>query len=111
LVSFFLNLLSFGSGICGKSGEREDITEGDLVNTSSPRTKPLDGLSVGVSDAANFDLGSRCVRSSLAGFFLDFACDDAPSMSSSALAFSGSPLAMAELEVCCEMDRGTLDLS
>lgn len=32
-------------------------------------------------------------------------------MSSSSAALPGKPLAMAEFDVCCDMDRGSFDLS
>lgn len=64
-------------------------------------------------------VGRRCVKSSLGGFFL--SVQGAPaggdgagrgeSMFSSSNALFGGPFAMAELDVCCEMDSGSFVLS
>jgi hypothetical protein len=57
-------------------------------------------------------IGFNRLRSNLAGFFLFLAmAARALSMSSTRSAFVGSPLAMADAEVCCEIARGILDLS
>jgi hypothetical protein len=58
---------------------------------------------------------SKAERSSFEGFFHAFfgwtVSVNSPSMSSSAMAFAGRPLAMAEFDVCCEMESGRLALS
>lgn len=58
------------------------------------------------------DFGSKDDKSSLLGFFF-FSLYPAlvPSMSSMAWALEGTPLAMAEFEVCCEIESGSFDLS
>jgi hypothetical protein len=60
-------------------------------------------------------LCSKADRSNLEGFFRAFFGWDgslnSPSMSSNAWAFEGRPLAIAEFEVCCDIDSGSLALS
>lgn len=51
------------------------------------------------------------MKSSLAGFFFRLGEDCVPSMSRIEFAFAGRPLAIADEEVCCDMERGTRDLS
>lgn len=82
----------------------EDMRDGDLVIRSGPRIMlPLRlSLEKGFRDDAAA-LGRRCVRSSLDDFLLfsGFGGGAASaSISNSCMALFGSPLAMAELEVC-----------
>ena len=90
-------------------GETDSI-EGDLVIISGPRTMRFSSCGLLLEDLCR---GRRCERSSMAGFFFFVSCGDSavPSMSSSALAFDGRPFAIAELEVCWEIERGSFDLS
>jgi len=59
-------------------------------------------------------LGNKYERSSRLGFFFAFAfagADRVPSTSRMELAFRGKPLAIAEADVCWDIDKGSLDLS
>jgi hypothetical protein len=91
------------------------MIEGEVDVMSSPTTKPLCELPDGVLGDMCRDelgLGESKDRSSPAGFFfLGLEGAREPSMSRSALALPGKPLAMAEFDVCCEMDNGSFDLS
>jgi hypothetical protein len=90
-----------------------EASDGDLMTKSRPKIvvvrpppppPPLDdGL-----------LESRVERSNLGTpttLLLGLVFDLDPSMSSIVLAFGGSPLAIADADVCCDTDSGTLDLS
>jgi len=58
-------------------------------------------------------LGSKVEMSSLGTIprFFGLGLDLDPSMSSIVLALGGRPFAIADADVCCDIDRGTLDLS
>jgi hypothetical protein len=114
LVSFFLMFLSTRCNIGGgvASGD-SDMIEGDFVIMSGPKTSPCPLAASGLRCFGDLvlDLGSSPDKSSLAGFFFFPLGSDVPSMSSKACAFAGRPFAMAEFEVCWEIERGSLDLS
>lgn len=117
LVSFLRGFFSgFGSESDGETAEDKDTTEGDRVIESGPNTKlPLRAS----LESAFLDgvpaVGRRCVKSSLVGFFLSVfggsGAGRGESMSSSSCALFGRPFAMAEFDVCCDMDSGSLVLS
>lgn len=93
-------------GVCD-GDEMCDMKDGDLVTYSLPsRWSPC------VFDCQR-RLGFKIDRSNLAGFFfLLVGPASVPSISSREWALLlGRPLAIAEFDVCCEMDSGTLERS
>lgn len=106
-----------GSKAEGDTAGGVDMTEGDLVNRSDPNTKFILSLPFweNLDSREDAEGDSRCDKSSLLGFFLcivgGLGAGRGQVMSSTSAALPGNPLAMAELDVCWDIERGSFDLS
>ena len=80
------------------------MTDGDLADSG-------ESIEFWLWDVVGRALAMSCVKSRRAGFFFRLGGDIVPSMSRMVLAFEGRPFAIADDEVCCDIDRGTRDLS
>ena len=89
-----------------------EAKEGDLMTKSCPKivvARPPPGPPLDDDGL----LGSKVEMSSLGTIprFFGLGLDLDPSMSSIVLALGGRPFAIADADVCCDIDSGTLDLS